>query len=228
MRLRIFHSRKRQPRQVLLVDDHPILRQGFAHVINNAADLKVCGEADDAEKALARVAALKPDLVILDTGLRKSNGIELIKRLKQLHPEVPVLVLSIQDETVFAQRCFRAGARGYVMKQAPTEEVMEAIRRVLREGWYISGRVQERMLGNGSKGRADGDAPGIESLSDRELEVYRLLGQGCGTREIAAQLQLSVKTIETHRAHIKEKLKLRNGIELIHSAIKTATQEQSF
>jgi DNA-binding NarL/FixJ family response regulator len=213
---------------VYLVDDHPMLRQGFTYVINLAPDLKVCGEADNGEIALKAVAALKPDLVILEVGLREGNGLDLIKRLKISHPQVPVLVLSIRDETVFAQRCLRAGARGYVMKQAPTEEVMEAIRRVLQGGRYVSGRVQERMLENLSNGSEDGATPGIERLSDRELEVFRLVGQGCGTRQIAEQLQLSIKTIETYRAHIKEKLKLRSATDLIRSAVKIASQEESF
>jgi len=209
-----------------LVDDHPILRDGFAQLIGQESDLKVCGEADTATKALTAIAALKPDLVIVDISLKGVSGIELIKRIKLSHPEVPVLVLSVQDEAVFAERSLRAGARGYVMKQAPTEEVMAAIRRVLRGGHYLSRKMQERLLDNLSAGSEGGSAPGIECLSDRELEVFRLVGRGCGTRQIAEQLRLSIKTIETYRAHIKEKLKLRNGIELIRSAIKISEEQR--
>jgi DNA-binding NarL/FixJ family response regulator len=224
VKLRTQHTSKRQIRRLLLVDDHPILREGFARLIDQESDLEVCGEADTATKALTAIAALKPDLVIVDISLKGLNGIELIKRIKGAHPEVPVLVLSVQDEAVFAERALRAGARGYVMKQAATDEVMAAIRRVLRGGRYLSRKMQERLLENLTEGSAAGAAPGIECLSDRELEVFQLVGRGCGTRQIAEQLRLSIKTIETYRAHIKEKLKLRNGIELIRSAIKTSEE----
>jgi DNA-binding NarL/FixJ family response regulator len=215
-----------QCRRLLLVDDHPILREGFAGLINQEPDLKVCGQPDDSANALNDIAALKPDLVIVDIALKGINGIELIKRIKALDGELPVLVLSVQDEALFAERALRAGARGYVMKQAPTEEVMAAIRQVLRGARYLSHRMQERMLENLSDGSSSGSAPGVECLSDRELEVFQLVGSGCGTRQIAEQLRLSIKTIETYRAHIKQKLKLRNGMELIRSAIKTATEQQ--
>ncbi len=215
---------KKQKRQLLLVDDHPILREGFAYLVDHEADLKVSGHADNAAKAMNLIATCKPDLVIVDIALKGINGIELIKRIKALHPEVPVLVLSVQDEALFAERALRAGARGYVMKQAATEEVMAAIRRVLRGGRYLSRKMQERLLENLSDGSASGSAPGIDCLSDRELEVFQLVGRGCGTRQIAEQLHLSVKTIETYRAHIKKKLKLRNGMELIRLAVQRVNE----
>jgi DNA-binding NarL/FixJ family response regulator len=227
MRLRTEQLAKKQIRQLLLVDDHPILREGFARLIDHERDLKVCGHADNPAKALSAVGALKPDLVIVDIALKGANGIELVKRIKALHATIPVLVLSVQDEALFAERAVRAGAKGYVMKQAPTEEVMAAIRRVLSGETYLSPRMHERMLENFSSGRSTGSTPGIECLSDRELEVFQLVGSGCGTRQIAEQLHLSIKTIETYRAHIKEKLKLRNGMELIRSAIKIATEQQN-
>jgi DNA-binding NarL/FixJ family response regulator len=211
--------------QVLLVDGHPIMREGFARVIDQEAGLKVCSQADNASKALKDIGSLKPDLVIVDIALKGTNGIELLKRIKALHPEVPVLVLSIQDEALFAERALRAGARGYVMKQAPIEEVMGAVQQVLRGGRYLSRKMQDRLLENISSGAGSSAVPGIDSLSDRELEVFQLVGSGAGTRQIAEQLNLSVKTIETYRAHIKKKLKLRNGMELIRFAVQRVNEQ---
>jgi DNA-binding NarL/FixJ family response regulator len=215
---------KRSVHRLLLVDDQPILREGFAHLLDQEQDLKVCGQADSAAGALKAITALRPDLVTVDVVLKGMNGIELVKQIRALHPMLPVLVLSMLDEVLFAERALRAGAKGYVMKQAPTEEVKGAIRRLLRGGRYLSPRMQERILENLSTGGRV--APGIESLSDRELEVFQLIGSGCATRQIAQQLRLSVKTIETYRAHIKEKLKLANGMELIRMAVETASEQQ--
>jgi len=215
---------KRSVQRLLLVDDQPILREGFAHLLDQEQDLKVCGQADSAAGALKAITALRPDLVTVDVVLKGMNGIELVKQIRALHPMLPVLVLSMLDEVLFAERALRAGAKGYVMKQAPTEEVKGAIRRLLRGGRYLSPRMQERILENLSTGGRV--APGIESLSDRELEVFQLIGSGCATRQIAQQLRLSVKTIETYRAHIKEKLKLANGMELIRMAVETASEQQ--
>jgi len=215
---------KRSVHRLLLVDDQPILREGFAHLLDQEQDLKVCGQADSAAGALKAITALRPDLVTVDVVLKGMNGIELVKQIRALHPMLPVLVLSMLDEVLFAERALRAGAKGYVMKQAPTEEVKGAIRRLLRGGRYLSPRMQERILENLSTGGRV--APGIERLSDRELEVFQLIGSGCATRQIAQQLRLSVKTIETYRAHIKEKLKLANGMELIRMAVETASEQQ--
>ena len=215
---------KRSIHRLLLVDDQPILREGFAHLLDQEQDLKVCGQADSAAGALKAITALRPDLVTVDVVLKGMNGIELVKQIRALHPMLPVLVLSMLDEVLFAERALRAGAKGYVMKQAPTEEVKGAIRRLLRGGRYLSPRMQERILENLSTGGRV--APGIESLSDRELEVFQLIGSGCATRQIAQQLRLSVKTIETYRAHIKEKLKLANGMELIRMAVETTSEQQ--
>lgn len=213
---------KRSAHRLLLVDDQPILREGFAQLLDPEPDLKVCGQADSASGALKAISLLKPDLVTVDIILKGMNGIELIKQIKASNPFLPILVLSILDESLFAERALRAGAKGYVMKQAPIDEVKTAIRRLLRGGRYLSARMQERILENISGG--GGAAPGIESLSDRELEVFQLIGNGCGTRHIAEQLRLSVKTIETYRAHIKEKLKLASGLELIRLAMEMASQ----
>jgi DNA-binding NarL/FixJ family response regulator len=218
------HIGKRSVQRLLLVDDQPILREGFAILLDQEPDLKVCGQADSAAGALKAITALRPDLVTVDIVLKGMNGIELVKQIKALHPLLPVLVLSMLDEVLFAERALRAGAKGYVMKQAPTEEVKNAVRRLLRGGRYLSPRMQERILENLSSGGRV--APGIESLSDRELEVFQLIGSGCATRQIAQQLRLSIKTIETYRAHIKEKLKLANGMELIRMAVETAREQQ--
>src|SRR5690242_17989231 len=182
---------KKQKRKVLLADEQPVLREGLASLINRRSDLEVCGQADTAAKTLSEIAAQRPDLVILDAALQGMNGIELIKRIKGLHAEVPVLVFSVLDEALFAERALRAGAKGYIMKQSATDEVMSAVRRVIRGALYLSRKMQERMLENLSNGSPPGSAPGIESLSDRELEVFQLVGSGCATREIAKQLHLS-------------------------------------
>ena len=217
------HGTKRSAWRLLLVDDQPILREGLAHLLNQEPDLKVCGQADSATGAMKAISALKPNLVTVDIVLKGMSGIELVKQIKALHPLLPVLVLSMLDEVLFAERALRAGARGYVMKQAPTDEVKGAIRRLLRGGRYLSLRMQERILENLSSG--GGVTPGIESLSDRELEVFQLIGSGCATRQIAERLRLSIKTIETYRAHIKEKLKLANGMELMRMAVETAREQ---
>jgi DNA-binding NarL/FixJ family response regulator len=210
--------------KLLLVDEQPILRDGFAHLINLESDLQVCGQADNAHAALTFIGVQRPDLVIVDIDLKGSNGIELIKRIKAFDPGLPVLVLSVQDEALFAERALRAGARGYVMKQAPAEDVMTAIRQVLRGGRYLSRNMQERILENLSDSAPRGPIPSVEHLSDRELEVFQLLGSGSGTREIAEQLHLSIKTVETYRAHIKKKLKLRNATELLRMAVQRITE----
>lgn len=210
-------------RRLLLVDDHPILREGFAHLIDREPSLKVCAQSDNATQALDDIAAQKPDLVIVEVALKGINGIELIKRIKILNPQLPVLVLSAQDEALFAERALRAGARGYVMKQAPTEDVMTAIWQLLRGGRYLSREMQERVMENLSENGSTNAAPDIQSLSDRELEVFQLVGNGCGTRQIAEHLHVSVKTVESYRAHIKKKLKLRNGMELIRMAVQNVT-----
>ena len=197
---------KRQKRQVLLVDEQPILREGFAQLIDRESDLKASGQADTAAKAVNEISTRRPDLVVLDIALQGMNGIELIKKIKSLHPALPILVLSALDEALFAERALRAGAKGYIMKQAPTDEVMSAVRRVIRGGRYLSRRMQERMLENLSNGSPGGSGPGIESLSDRELEVLRLVAAGLANAEIAEQLFLAVGTVKRHVFNLYGKL----------------------
>ena len=214
--------RKQPKRRLLLIDHHPILRDGLAHLILAEPDLEVCGQIDNSVRALYEIAALKPHLIILEIALKSCNGLDLIKRIKTVYAELPVLAFSVNDEFLYAERALRAGALGYLMKQSPREEVVLAIRRVLGGERYLSMRMQERMMEKLSppNGLAKWASRGsLEQLSDRELEVFQLIGNGSGTRQIAEHLRLSIKTVETYRAHIKQKLHLRNGMELIRTAM---------
>jgi DNA-binding NarL/FixJ family response regulator len=212
--------------RVLIVDDHPLLRQGIARLINEEPDLMVCGEAEDAHQALTAAGATKADIAIVDISLKGTSGIELLKNLKVHYPKLHVLILSMHDETIYAQRALRAGASGYIMKQEATEKVLGAIRKILNGEIYLSERLGSRMLSQLVGGRATLTTSPIDQLSDRELEVFGLIGQGHGTRPIAEKLHLSVKTVESHRAHIKEKMNLKNATELVHHAIQWAQSEQ--
>lgn len=205
--------------RVLVVDDHPIVRQGLALLINREPDLMVCGEAEEAHSALQSVASLHPDIVILDITLGGPDGLEVLKQLRARDPELPVLVLSMHDEAIYAERALRAGASGYIMKQEATDLVLTAIRRILSGQVYVPERVATRILGQYVRGTVAPPSSPVATLSDRELEVFRLIGAGSSTREIADMLHLSVKTVESYQAHIKEKLSLRNARELQHHAI---------
>lgn len=206
------------PRRILLIDDHPLLRKGLSALINQEPDLMVVGEAEDGQQALGLLAASAYDLAIVDISLPGVDGIELLKTLKDRYPELPSLVVSMHDESLFAERALRAGARGFVMKQEAVESILTAIRRVLAGQIYVSERIATRML----KKLVDGDtrpaARSLDTLTDRELTIFRLIGQGYGTRQIAEQLHLSAKTVESHRANIKEKLDLATGTELVRYA----------
>jgi DNA-binding NarL/FixJ family response regulator len=210
--------------RILLVDDHAIVREGFAEIINSKPDLEVCGQASAAGRALEAVSRLKPDLVVVDLSLQGGSGLELIKQIKSLHPRLPMLVLSMHDEALYAERCLRAGALGYVMKQEEAETVMQAVRSVLRGEVHVSETVRGRMLHTLVGRQSAADQTGISRLSDREIEVFLLIGEGCTTRQIAQKLRVSLSTVETHRAHIKEKLNLRNAVELMHAAVEWATR----
>jgi len=215
---------KSDQRRILLVDDHAIVREGFAEIINSKSDLRVCGHASAAGRALEAVSRLMPDLVVVDLSLQRGSGLELIKQIKTLHPHVPMLVLSMHDEALYAERCLRAGALGYVMKQEEAETVLQAVRRVLRGDVHVSEAVRGRML-HTLVGRQSAIAQtGISRLSDREIEVFHLIGEGRTTRQIAQKLHRSLSTVETHRAHIKEKLNLRNAVELMRAAVEWATR----
>jgi DNA-binding NarL/FixJ family response regulator len=208
--------------RVLLVDDHPITRQGMAALIHQQPDLQVCGEADNAPQAVELFQKLRPDLAIVDVSLKTTNGIELTKSLKALAPNFPVLVVSMHDENLYAERAVRAGAMGYLMKQEASEKIIAAIRRLLRGEIYLSNNIKERMLHRFVNKRADTPRFSIDTLSDREMEVFQLIGNGYGTRQIAQQLNLSSKTIDSYREHLKLKLNVSSGAELVRYAVQWA------
>jgi DNA-binding NarL/FixJ family response regulator len=206
-------------KRILLVDDHPLVREWLANLIHQQPDLTVCGETESAPAAASAVASAKPDLVIADINLKNSSGIELIKNLKELHPNIPVLVLSMHDESLYAERVFRAGAHGYVNKRETAQKMVEAIRRVLEGKLYVSERTAEILASQTIRGRVV-SRTSIESLSDRELEVFDKLGQGISTRQIAEDFRISVKTVQEYCARIKEKLNLNNATELLREAVR--------
>lgn len=210
----------RKPKtRVLLVDDHAILRQGLMRLINQEADMEVCGEAEDAAKAFDAVNHLKPDVAVVDISLKGSNGIELIKNIKARHPDLAVLVLSMHDESLYAERCLRAGALGYMTKLEATEKVLVAIRQVLSGQIYLSAASSARIV-HKMVGKSITPAFAVDRLTDRELEVFQLLGRGLRTRQIAEELHLGTKSVETYRARIKEKLKLVDSTDLLLHAIR--------
>lgn len=210
---------KEKKAYIFIVDDHPIVRQGLSQLINHEKDLEVCGHAEDSHGALKQLKTLKPDLIIVDISLSDSSGIELIKDIRVHFPNLPVLTLSMHDESLYAERALRAGAKGYVMKQEATETVIVAIRHVLSGRLYVSENMATNMVRRFVGGKPETVLSPVDRLSDRELEVFCLIGQGQGTREIAERLHLSTKTIETYRAHIKEKLNFETATELLQYAI---------
>lgn len=207
-------------RRVLIVDDHAMMRQGLAQLIDHEPDLVVAAEADTAGQALNLIAARRPDLVLVDISLPDKSGLELTKDIQVYHPGLPVLVVSMHDETLYAERVLRAGGRGYIMKQEGGKKLMEAIRHVLEGQIYVSEKMSARILEVFSGHRGNSQDSSLEGLSDREFEIFRSLGQGEGTREIAGRLHLSIKTVEVHRANIKRKLKLNKGAEVVRYAIR--------
>jgi DNA-binding NarL/FixJ family response regulator len=205
-------------RTILIVDDHPLLRHGLAALIRTELDLDVCGEAATSKAALEAIREHRPDLVIVDLALDGADGLDLIKAMKARHPEIPALVLSMHDEALYAERALRAGARGYVNKQQLDDTLLVAIRRVLNGEMYMSEKAGARFAAKFLGGvTLEKDSP-LAVLTDRELEVFRLIGQGRCSRDIAQQLHLSVKTIESYREHIKQKLALESGAELVRRA----------
>jgi DNA-binding NarL/FixJ family response regulator len=206
--------------RLFVVDDHPIVRGGLVELINKEPGLEVCGEASNAQDAMQMVAKVKPSLVIVDVSLDGTNGIELIKNLSARHPSLPILAFSMHDEVIYAERALRAGAKGYIMKQEPAEKLMTAIQRALKGQIALSENMSSRLLGQfvGAPTQVQNVSP-VDRLSDRELEVLQLMGKGLSTTQIADQLFLSVKTIETYREHLKQKLKLNSGQELLRYAI---------
>ncbi len=205
--------------KVFLVEDHPVTRDGLAQLINYQEDLCMCGSSGTVAKALSGIETSRPDLVIMDVSLPDGHGIELVKDLKARYPELRILMLSMHDESLYAERALRAGAGGYIMKQESTNAVLAAARQILRGKTYLSPKLQERVLHRFAAGISSPGTSDIERLTDRELEIFELIGLGRGTREIAQHLRLSVSTVETHRAHLKEKLELDSAPELIRRAV---------
>lgn len=203
-----------------LVDDHPTMREGLMRVIERETDLTVCGEAESIQRALEVVEKSKPDIVIVDISLAGQNGIELIKDLKVRHPRLPVLVHSMHDESVYAERSLRAGAKGYISKKEPPQKLLQAIRDVLQGEISLSATMTRQILHTVGTDRADRKTSPFRELSDREFEVFELTGQGLGTKEIAGTLHLSEKTVQAHRDHIRQKLHLPDGRSLTGFAIR--------
>lgn len=213
--------------RILVVDDHPIVRQGLALLINQEADLVVCGEAEEASSAMHVLSSARPDVLIVDISLNGPDGLDLLKNIRNVYPALPVLILSMHDESIYAERALRAGANGYIMKQEATEKVLVALRRILGGEIYVSDRIANKMLKHYITGSGTLRNSSIADLSDRELEVFRLIGEGHGTRQIAEELHLSVKTVESYQAHIKEKLSLRSARELMQHAIQWNMNEKT-
>jgi DNA-binding NarL/FixJ family response regulator len=206
---------------VIIVDDHPMIRRGIADLINREPDMEVIGEAGTMQEAMALTAKSMPGLIIVDVSLDGNNGVELMKNLSARWEGLPILAYSMHDEAIYAERALRAGAKGYVMKQSEPEALLEAIRQILKGKIYLSGPMSDRLLGRLVRAGSTTEvtASPIDKLSDRELEVLEMLGKGMGTSQIADKLCLSVKTIETYREHLKQKLNLASGQELLRYAI---------
>jgi len=213
-------SSSRTKKRLLILDDHPMMREGLAQLINNEPDLTVCAEAGTGQQAIELANKSKPDLLLADISLPDKNGLEVIKQLHEFQSGLSVLVISMHDESLYAERAIRAGARGYIMKQEGGKKLMEAIRAVLAGKIYVSENISAKMLEALSGGGRDANRSALQNLSDREFEVLQLLGSGKGTSEIAQQLHLSTKTVEAHRANIKRKLDLKTGPELVRYAVR--------
>jgi DNA-binding NarL/FixJ family response regulator len=213
-------------RKVFVVDDHPIVREGLAQLINREPDLIVCGAAEEMHAAIQTIEVIKPDILIVDISLNGPDGLDLLKNIRAIDPTLPVLILSMHDESIYAERALRAGANGYIMKQEGTDRVLVALRRILKHEIYVSDQVANKMVrqfvavGSSAEKRSP-----LDGLSDRELEVLRLIGEGHATRQIAEELCLSVKTVETYQGHLKEKLGLKNARELVQYAIQSANRD---
>jgi DNA-binding NarL/FixJ family response regulator len=204
--------------RILIVDDHVIVRQGIAQLVNREPDLDVCEEAGDADSAIAVLREQPVDLAIVDISLPGTSGIELVKLMRDAHPNLPVLVMSMHDEALYSDRAFRAGAKGYVMKQEATEKLLAAIRKILNGGVYVSDRMQTGMVQRFLNSGVDETVSFIDNLTDREFEILRMIGQGLTVAEIAEKLGRSAKTVEAHRANLREKLGLKRAAELARFA----------
>ena len=219
-------SKRKEPKRIFIVDDHPVFREGLVGLLQRQQDLTVCGQAGDARPVLTAIERLKPDLVLVDVGLPGRSGLELIKDLRAVSPETAMLVISLHDETLYAEPALRAGAHGYIMKREDPQKVLQAIRQVLDGQIFLSPKISVRLLDTLSHRPPKTQSP-LGRLSDRELEILQLVGQGNDSHAIAKQLNLSFKTVDAHRGHIKEKLELRNHTELICYAARWVERQPS-
>ncbi|MEW6602094.1 MAG: response regulator transcription factor [Nitrospirota bacterium] len=208
--------------KVLIVDDHPIMREGISEIINREKDITVCCEAGNVLDAMQTITDCKPDIAVVDLTLKKSNGLRLIENISYSYEGLPVLVYSMHDESIYAERCLKAGARGYIMKQEPSRKFLSALRTVLKGEIYISEKLSEQLLHKFIERKNDQPKSSIELLGNRELEVYQLVGQGLKKRDIASNLNISLKTVENHIEHIKKKMKFKDFHELLRHAFQTA------
>ena len=208
-----------QVRRLLLIDDHPIMRYGLAQLVADEETLEVCGQAGTAKEGMAALEVLRPDLAVIDLTLPDKSGLELLKDIQALYPQLHCLVLSMHDEAMYAERALRAGARGYLMKEVAAEQFIHAVQKVLSGGIYVSESMASRMLEQAVMGKGRNLATGVEQLTDRELEVLGLIGTGKATKIIAEQMGISTRTVEAHRSHIKDKLGLTDGAELVRYAV---------
>jgi DNA-binding NarL/FixJ family response regulator len=206
--------------RVFIVDDHPLVREGLANLINGQDDLIVCGDAEDSSQAIIGIVKAQPDVALIDISLKNESGLELVKKLKRQFPLVGLIVFSMHDETLYAERALRAGARGYVMKREASKSVLASIRRVLEGGVYVSEKIINRLIRRPGVSREAPVTSPVERLSDRELEIFRLLGQGRSTGQIAADLNLSLKTVQAYCARAKEKFGVSSLTELLRAAIR--------
>ncbi len=218
---------KRRVRRVLIVDDHPIVRQGLRRIMETEDDLTVCGEAETARDARNAIKELNPDVMIADISLKQGDGIELVRDVRAHHPQLPILVLSMHDETIYAERMLSAGANGYIMKQAASEQFLVSLRRVLDGNIYVSEAVGNNMIQKFAAGGSYISANPIDRLSNRELQILHMIGKGMSTRETAHSLNLSIKTVESHRQRIKRKLNLSTGTQLVQYAVNWFTGREA-
>jgi DNA-binding NarL/FixJ family response regulator len=217
---------KKLKHKVLVVDDHPIVRQGLTQLINQESDFIVCGDAGDIPQALKAINDCKPDVIIVDISLGHTSGIRLIEDLSHNYPNLSILALSMHDESIYAERCLKAGAKGYIMKQEPPEKVVSALRKILDGDIYISDKLGTKLLHKFVTKKADASGSPVELLSNRELEVFQLVGQGLKTRKIAEELNLSVKTVETYIDHIKKKMNFDDSRDLFLHAVQWSMNEK--
>ncbi len=209
------------PHRIFIVDDHPVMRMGLVQLISSKDDLEVCGEVGSVKEAMQQIPTLHPDMVLLDLALPDGHGLEVLKDLAALHDDLSVLVLSSNDETVYAERALKAGARGYIMKEAAATHLIGAIQTILKGQIYVSNRMAQLIVAmfTGHKRKGHGSSP-IDKLTDREFEVFQLIGEGKGSREIGTQLGVSIRTVDAHRAHIKDKLDLKDSNALVRQAVR--------